>query len=125
MRISDWSSDVCSSDLLRQVALMRIGKPLQLGGIVGGDPACGVQPGGFECHRYVVFRADPVGENLELQGSDHADDPLAAQPGLERLGGTLLGQLLDRPRAVLHRSEEPTSELQSLIRNSYAVFCLK
>src|SRR3546814_18470054 len=48
--------------ILRQVALMRIGKPLQLGGIVGGDPACGVQHGGFECHRYVVFRSDPVGE---------------------------------------------------------------
>src|SRR3546814_4176243 len=36
------------------------------------------------------------------------------------LGGALIGWLIDR-----FRSEEPTSELQSLMRKSYAVFCLK
>src|SRR3546814_4530648 len=39
-------------------------------------------------------------------------------------GGMIL-QLLDRVAAPLVRSEERTSELQSLMRNSYAVFCLK
>src|SRR3546814_6714150 len=39
-----------------------------------------------------------------------------------RIRKELVGQLLDRRR---HRSEEHTSELQSLMRISYAVFCLK
>src|SRR3546814_6492074 len=34
-------------------------------------------------------------------------------------------QDVDQVRAEMHRSEEHTSELQSLMRNSYAVFCLK
>src|SRR3546814_466777 len=47
-----------------------------------------------------------------------------------RLGGTGLGlaiakHIINRHRGVLERSEEHTSELQSLMRNSYAVFCLK
>src|SRR3546814_3365566 len=33
--------------------------------------------------------------------------------------------LLNHPEVILERSEEHTSELQSLMRNSYAVFCLK
>src|SRR3546814_6486589 len=36
-----------------------------------------------------------------------------------------LGQRLARRRSEATRSEEPTSELQSLMRNSYSVFCLK
>src|SRR3546814_3744974 len=36
-----------------------------------------------------------------------------------------LGDVAHRQRALLHRSEEHTSELQSLMRISYAVFCLK
>src|SRR3546814_8047000 len=45
-------------------------------------------------------------------------------PRLERPGEVFV----DRPliiRKLVHRSEEHTSELQSLMRNSYAVFCLK
>src|SRR3546814_4121233 len=40
-------------------------------------------------------------------------------------GSAITGALLDRARATLGRSEEHTSELQSLMRISYAVFCLK
>src|SRR3546814_5349084 len=40
-------------------------------------------------------------------------------------GRSALAQLLTRVDAVIDRSEEHTSELQSLMRNSYAVFCLK
>src|SRR3546814_8690318 len=42
-----------------------------------------------------------------------------------RLGGGDRGQAYRRPAAPAHRSEEHTSELQSLMRISYAVFCLK
>src|SRR3546814_2328909 len=96
MRISDWSSDVCSSDLhalLVAVAHYRHHQPV---GRVGGE-------------------AD-VEILLERQ-------VLAA--GVERR--VEFRELLQRGHAGLHqeRSDEHTSELQSLMRTSYAVFCLK
>src|SRR3546814_3829687 len=94
MRISDWSSDVCSSDL--------------------------VEPGAGEVqvqHGVVAAVAAPVDprvvfvEHVELDG---------AQRRL-RLGH----QPPQAAEATGVRSEEHTSELQSLMRISYAVFCLK
>src|SRR3546814_2423810 len=78
-------------------------------------------------------RYDDVGERYERCAFvvDHRDDD---RPGLSRhLGGRKQIGALTRlrhddkrlPRHVLHRSEEHTSELQSLMRISYAVFCLK
>src|SRR3546814_6413883 len=52
----------------------------------------------------------------------HSGDGRAVQPAAEEGAGALLAGGRNR-RA--HRSEEHTSELQSLMRNSYAVFCLK
>src|SRR3546814_1795848 len=97
MRISDWSSDVCSSDLLVAVVL-------------------------------VMGQLHPVGTGAHAFGSRH---PLGPMPlavtigqGIERCGiaDTLAAGVLDADHA---RSEEHTSELQSLMRISYAVFCLK
>src|SRR3546814_1627051 len=133
MRISDCRSDVCSSDLLardpgvehpevRQVLDHRIG-PLQLARI---DKAR-KQAGG---HRLAV------GSDLE-QG---VDVDLLSAARCQLTGGARVDDLAvfddaDRkPRQVvardgvverLVRSEEHTSELQSLMRTSYAVFCLK
>src|SRR3546814_4439393 len=87
MRISDWSSDVCSSDLViaRQHHLF-----------VGRQ---------FDRARY-VRRAEVKLRTIALEE--------------RRMTATLvLGQ------NVHLRSEEHTSELQSLMRISYAVFCLK
>src|SRR3546814_3620775 len=58
------------------------------------------------------FRCVPIAAALQRGGSD--DDPVS------RLGDNLR----HRPRGI-ERSEEHTSELQSLMRISYAVFCLK
>src|SRR3546814_4526842 len=88
MRISDWSSDVCSSDLDRPVIEHR----------AGADDRC-VARGRAVDHR--AFRPHPG--DLDLDG--------------QRVAGAV------RRRA--DRSEEHTSELQSLMRISYAVFCLK
>src|SRR3546814_10269023 len=90
MRISDWSSDVCSSDQC-------------LGGVIG--------------------LADPVGR----EGVGRHDVRPRLQIGArDRLGHLGLGQREDVVIALLIlRSEEHTSELQSLMRISYAVFCLK
>src|SRR3546814_10623903 len=102
MRISDWSSDVCSSDL----ALPRAARDAR--------------------------RSDRVAPpHPSLYAVDMGRDGVAAPQGLDH-------QNLIRPNIPLDetyityiipinriRSEEHTSELQSLMRSSYAVFCLK
>src|SRR3546814_10244841 len=107
MRISDWSSDVCSSDLLSTPSTLRSG----LGGALGhlGSQA-----------RHHGHRA---GEDLPPSCHSRA--------GPRSLGETQGGQGVTSlpaapPWARRHRnrSEEHTSELQSLMRISYAVFCL-
>src|SRR3546814_5714554 len=101
MRISDWSSDVCSSDLLLQES--------------GGARS---EPQVFD--RLAVAADQAQGLDADL---DVALDVLGAHL---RVRGFGLDPFRDH-RLVGHqqRSEEHTSELQSLMRNSYAVFCLK
>src|SRR3546814_5501374 len=112
MRISDWSSDVCSSDL------------------DGPDQSVDLAPD--------AGVGDPVEGLNELQGiipTEEVAHPLVG--GICRraaLGGLRLAAGLQPVEEVGHRhpqhasqmrSEEHTSELQSLMRISYAVFCLK
>src|SRR3546814_1062106 len=99
MRISDWSSDVCSSDLMTLSMLS--------GWATFPCPSC---------HILVERIAGPALLDPVRQGRW----VLGRLPGFARCGRLLLN---DRPYAV--RSEEHTSELQSLMRISYAVFCLK
>src|SRR3546814_5593164 len=99
MRISDWSSDVCSSDLSQLARGLSLAGP-QL--------------------RLVARCAD----NL------HRQQAAAQLVAVVHARGVLLPDIaaLGKADAVqLHRirSEEHTSELQSLMRISYAVFCLK
>src|SRR3546814_7942535 len=91
MRISDWSSDVCSSDLIK------------VGSLPSGDG--GVPDDGTVTAAKIT--AD-TGEQAALRVKIGA----ASSTALTALDGTV-------------RSEEHTSELQSLMRISYAVFCLK
>src|SRR3546814_1429683 len=97
MRISDWSSDVCSSDLAGEPAL-------------GGQPL--VEPGRDR---------GAVGQQLAKGGG--RDQVAQAVAGGAVAQARASGH--DRPGADDVRSEEHTSELQSLMRISYAVFCLK
>src|SRR3546814_2555970 len=112
MRISDWSSDVCSSDLL-QAHLARHRD--------GGD---GVQRVVASEHRQVqAIQARGMGAaavgHLDIEGE-------AAVVDADVLGAVvgLCADAVGDDAAVL-RSEEHTSELQSLMRISYAGFCLK
>src|SRR3546814_8468512 len=106
MRISDWSSDVCSSDLLRARA--------EPDGRVGRQPPTAHRRGGrgagrFHARRHRGARGTPDAE-VARQPLFRADLDLRAR----------------RRRArPPDRSEEHTSELQSLMRISYAVLCLK
>src|SRR3546814_2495592 len=115
MRSSDWSSDVCSSDLLAPAwcANWDGKQPLALpgGGQLQLDGA-----GTFDAPLRVHARHG--GERIRLPGRDHSH---ALKHVLQDLGVPPW----QRERLPLLRSEEHTSELQSLIRISYAVFCLK
>src|SRR3546814_8074075 len=143
MRISDWSSDVCSSDL---------------------DPACarapaarqGDQSGEKKCVNLLRASAfvpwlsafpPVVRAGVYSTGTDRTNSPLRVllrslshltsrlfHPSRARLEGRHPTTPVvrpwklcsaERPRAAPPRSEEHTSELQSLMRISYAVFCLK
>src|SRR3546814_5649058 len=103
MRISDWSSDVCSSDLdaqgLDDDTMQAIARWTRLP------------------ETTFVFHATTPDADYRLRiFSPRHEVPFAGHPSV----GTA--------HAVLEvglRSEEHTSELQSLMRNSYAVFCLK
>src|SRR3546814_9459685 len=99
MRISDWSSDVCSSDL-----------------IAGGTTLTILGPGTGSA-RYTGagnLLVNPNAGNLTLS-NDNSD-----YTGTTRFNGRNGVASL-----YFSRSEEHTSELQSLMRISYAVFCLK
>src|SRR3546814_10542947 len=109
MRISDWSSDVCSSDLGGAVGKVR---PLRFGAVPArarGEPRGlpEVQPPPCDPRPRAPARA--------VRCRQHPGDRRRARPGRRAQ--------VQGPEEV--RSEEHTSELQSLMRNSYAVFCLK
>src|SRR3546814_1832741 len=101
MRISDWSSDVCSSDLL--------------------------------------WASGPLQSSLVIARCCRSSTPCRFRSAHAKWSNSVACTPCDRPRrksaplpvkrsppaAPAHRSEEHTSELQSLMRISYAVFCLK
>src|SRR3546814_7925850 len=105
MRISDWSSDVCSSDLIpheRPYRTPQTHHPRALRRTSAG----GGQSGACQWRTCEPRRARQAARNAARRPGD----------GEGRGRG---------PRAQHDRSEEHTSELQSLMRISYAVFCLK
>src|SRR3546814_1852496 len=134
LRISDWSSDVCSSDL---VVIAR----------VGGCEDCGSRAN-TECHelwsydedlavqKLAGFRAvcKDCHETYHLGYASVRDRYAVAFQRLVTINRILKHETEEFEeeifskflrRSELERSEEHTSELQSLMRNSYAVFCLK
>src|SRR3546814_3106082 len=116
MRISDWSSDVCSSDLVGSrrpaghPAEPAGGRQLRAFG-VRGEPAQQPRLSG-------VHAAEPGGRDPRRERAADHGGPGAAHPRRD-------DHLSQQPDAERPRSEEHTSELQSLMRISYAVFCLK
>src|SRR3546814_8420538 len=111
MRISDWSSDVCSSDL----------SPVTLGLITPfSDNFCAT------CNRIRLTVEGRV--NMCLGQDAHVDLRASLREGGD-VDGLIDAALASKPRAhdfhiERERSEEHASELQSLMRKSYAVFCL-
>src|SRR3546814_2003393 len=129
MRISDWSSDVCSSDLRAQ--------PRALLG-----PTVAALPLSNAAHHLVgagsITRKPPAPISLtssarsampRLLKRKMPSIPPNPSAASRRLVGKLLPGFQSRAMRTVSntesRSEEHTSELQSLMRISYAVFCLK
>src|SRR3546814_9891184 len=125
MRISDWSSDVCSSDLHADLCIEEFGDEAAVEQlhlrfleraiqrllalaleeelvVVGADPALGIPGIGM-----LAFVAQAIFVLVELEEGIDLVVQLGCGSGRRK------------------RSEEHTSELQSLMRISYAVFCLK
>src|SRR3546814_6293494 len=108
MRISDWSSDVCSSDLLQNLhfEIAQVDRHFAVESDGG--------PGQAGRNRlYVAEKPGEAGDFARLVLFAALDDQIVGVAA----GDDFLG--------VVGRSEEHTSELQSLMRKSYAVFCLK
>src|SRR3546814_7286287 len=115
MRISDWSSDVCSSDLDLRIGVhdgtdgfrhtRSFGCSQRVGDGVREEAMHALQIRGHQ-----IFRKREIGcLPALLEAHAHLDEE---------------GPCGERPEGF-RRSEEHTSELQSLMRISYAVFCLK
>src|SRR3546814_5456310 len=115
MRISDWSSDVCSSDLFaavrsRDFSLRRIS-------FASGEKDIGCAWSRSRAIRWIVAWFSLGRSSLNAN--------------MTRFIPILTGRSIVTPKhsrmreRTEARSEEHTSELQSLMRISYAVFCLK
>src|SRR3546814_6611141 len=124
MRISDWSSDVCSSDLqfaAAQTMASRLNEDLG----TPDDPLASI------LHKSAANVTNPA---KELEARVRAKDP---SKHIGHDGNPVLTWMVSNAVVTRHvngtiipkkespeRSEEHTSELQSLMRISYAVFCL-
>src|SRR3546814_5827143 len=149
MRISDWSSDVCSSDLLgieiageavhasRLIYLLETGEagPVDRGLSIIGAP-------GVESQDVDAFPCSDRSANAAARAYSQCIGARAQiyitryRSGIAQGIGASAGHDASSDRAAFiadciraipgdDRSEEHTSELQSLMRSSYAVFCLK
>src|SRR3546814_8180953 len=110
MRISYWSSDVCSSDL-----------PANISGQVTIEVERERTLFDAENPLIVGFIVHDNGIGLDDRNFDSFNT--AFSPRKSQIGGKGLGRFTWLK--AFDRSEEHTSELQSLMRTSYAVFCLK
>src|SRR3546814_6423794 len=110
MRISDWSSDVCSSDL-------RV-EPCEAAGFYC-EPAELLNPVTMRIqYRRMINYSVRRYQNQIISRVMQNEGPTGLPARLAQLYSAHL------PSFTIRRSEEHTSELQSLMRISYAVFCL-
>src|SRR3546814_8988061 len=117
MRISDWSSDVCSSDLL-DILVDRMKREFKVEANVGAPQVA-----------YRESLAKPVDVDYTHKKQSGGSGQfgrvkVSVAPGERGSGITFLDEIKggNIPREYIDR-EEHTSELQSLMRISYAVFC--
>src|SRR3546814_4469859 len=119
MRISDWSSDVCSSDLPGSLCLSQSQRRVEVSPKLGFD----------RTQRDITAITACIASIMRTGAAQHVGTSAHGKA----VGRHAAEHRHERRRAVHDcgiddlspRSEEHTSELQSLMRISYAVFCLK
>src|SRR3546814_5201709 len=124
MSISDWISDVCSSDLIDQplgivAAFEELAQRIEEDRPADQEALRDVAPH-HRKERQRRLRFDPFGGHLHLERVREIDRRADDQRIAVAAGELEHEHLVD----LEFRSEEHTSELQSLMRISYAVFCL-
>src|SRR3546814_6586493 len=158
MRISDWSSDVCSSDLSWNTRLITVGASAAGMAVLLALAGLWITASS-RAHARMAEERDRVGAALQRSQTqfeaflNHSPSGIVLKDregryllanrrvqewlgkSQEEILGRTTSDLFDEDLAeqaetddevvVSSRSEEHTSELQSLMRNSYAVFCLK
>src|SRR3546814_6191733 len=131
MRISDWSSDVCSSDLVAAADDQFLRPPGhdQIAILVDEAEVAGLGPAALEALRR-RFGIVPVSARMFLPAIDFADDAGFGDDMAVCVADMHVRRQLADASGLHHlflavRSEGHTSELQSLMRISYAVFCFK
>src|SRR3546814_7815488 len=140
MRISDWSSDVCSSDLVVLLLVIGLGQHRgrrvvhgpEVAGVAAVAAAIEARRALQDAHPAPGLRRHDGGAEAGVAAADHqhveGSLQLSARHVVFRfLRSTILStpvynDILQGSNSFL-RSEEHTSELQSLMRISYAVFC--
>src|SRR3546814_6185516 len=126
MRISDWSSDVCSSDLHRKAAEGFLFLPFDLllrrGTATPGNESRDTDDDPASQGQLRIFRACQRKGSAEARG-----DGVYRHCGRNNQEQENHGRqdIIPSKARAIKRSAEQTSELQSLMRTSYAVFCLK
>src|SRR3546814_1858399 len=125
MRISDWSSDVCSSDLIVVHPSVEAQTLEELIALTSGGAPLNYASGGVGTVAHVAGELynEKTGSSLTHVPYKGAGDAMN-----DLLAGRVHIYMNNIPSFIAHvgtRSEEHTSELQSLMRNSFAVFCLK
>src|SRR3546814_5189209 len=113
MRISDWSSDVCSSDLREDLPEETIAE-VPAGEVDASITPPAAQPG---VASFTVQYASP-----DVGSVSATESAVGGVPGVQSATTTSLA--LGGTSVMRVRSEEHTSELQSPMRISYAVVCL-
>src|SRR3546814_9818399 len=114
MRISDWSSDVCSSDLDESRYFIDYR-------YIGLDRK--VQSPDFSASAIIAAHSASVTGDTDSR--DWRIVAMSFSAGVAFISASVTGRASGATGLTATRSEEHTSELQSLMRISYAVFCLK
>src|SRR3546814_2935301 len=137
MRISDWSSDVCSSDRSAQIFQVEQQQTLVVGVFEHQRQHRFLHVGQIEqtrqqhrtevgnrCTHRMTAGAEHIPEHRWARSRRPTSTPTVAARS-SSLGLVSPAAAMPDRSPLMSRSEEHTSELQSLMRISYAVFCLK
>src|SRR3546814_5514811 len=130
MRISDWSSDVCSSDLAGSTSGVAQWTGKFSGTWPGVTHNSGYEPGPYANEKplFTITAANAAQYAGKLSEGEKAllsKYPKSFRMNIYPSHRDFAESARTCERAKKNRSEEHTSELQSLMRSSYAVFCWK